>query len=68
LILEDKPAVGVWSDADEQLWLGHAFRQLGFTAHPDYIRFVADSGIVEVWEKHGPPDFCRKKGGSWTCE
>jgi len=66
LILAAKPEIGAWAEAEEHVWHGHVFGKLGFTAHPDYLRFVTDRGIVEVWEQRGPPDFCRKTGDSWT--
>jgi hypothetical protein len=59
---------GAWSEVDEQIWQGHVFNRLGFTAHPDYLRLATDLGIVEVWEQRGPPDFCRASGDSWDCE
>jgi hypothetical protein len=68
LIFSGNPASGAWSDADEQIWHGHAFNRLGFAAHPDYIRLVTDMGIVDVWNKRGPPDFCEKVDGQWVCE
>lgn len=67
LIYAAKPADGIWHDAEERLWQGHVFRQVGFAAHPDYLRFATDVGIVDLWEKRGPPDFCRKRGGAWAC-
>lgn len=67
MILEPDPWDGTWSDAEEQLWHGHAFHRLGFTSHPAYIQFAADRGILEVWEMRGPPDFCEKKDESWAC-
>lgn len=59
---------GTWSDADEHLLNGHVFNRMGFTAHPDYIQFATDVGIVDTWDQRGPPDFCRKSGDSWACD
>ena len=59
---------GTWSDADEHLLNGHVFNRMGFTAHPDYIQFAIDVGIVDTWDQRGPPEFCRKRGDSWACE
>jgi TolB-like protein/DNA-binding winged helix-turn-helix (wHTH) protein len=68
LILAANPGFDVWPFTEEQLWHGHVFHRLGFTAHPDYLSLVTGLGIVDVWKKHGPPDFCRENGGGWTCE
>jgi len=67
-ILPVSTEIGAWTDLEEHLWSGHAFRQVGFTASPEYIRLATDHGIVEIWKKRGPPDFCRESGETWVCE
>jgi len=62
------PADATWTDADIPVLDGTIFRRLGFTAHPKYLDVVDSMGIVELWEQRGPPDFCEKVGGEWTCE
>ncbi len=62
------PADATWTDADIPVFDGTIFRRLGFTAHPKYLDVVDSMGIVELWEQRGPPDFCEKVGGEWTCE
>jgi TolB-like protein len=62
------PADATWTDADIPVFDGTVLRRLGFTAHPKYLDVVEPMGIVKLWEQRGPPDFCEKVGGEWTCE
>jgi TolB-like protein len=57
-----------YTDADVLIFIGTINRESGFTAHPRYLEVVEKTGIVEVWEQRGPPDFCEKVGGQWVCE
>jgi tetratricopeptide (TPR) repeat protein len=57
-----------WRDAETLIWFGTVFRRMGFTAHPKYLEVAEASGIVELWEQRGPPDFCNKESGQWVCE
>ncbi len=57
-----------WTDADVLIYSGTLYRESGFTAHPRYLEVAAATGLVEVWEQRGPPDFCEKVGGQWVCE
>jgi TolB-like protein/tetratricopeptide (TPR) repeat protein len=68
LILEHDINDGEWSDAEVLLQSGVLFWRLGFTAHPKYLAVAEALGIVDLWEHHGPPDFCEKVGGEWVCE
>jgi TolB-like protein len=62
------PANVTWTDADVPIFEGTVFRRLGFTANPKYLDVAEGSGLMELWEQRGPPDFCEKVGGEWTCE
>jgi TolB-like protein/DNA-binding winged helix-turn-helix (wHTH) protein len=68
LILETNPGASAWWDAEELIQKGTLFRRLGFTAHPKYLEVAEATGIMDVWEQRGPPDFCEKVGGQWACE
>jgi TolB-like protein/DNA-binding winged helix-turn-helix (wHTH) protein len=57
-----------WTDAEALIFAGTMFRRQGFTAHPKYLDVAEATGIMEVWEQRGPPDFCKKVGGQWICE
>ena len=57
-----------WTDAGHLVFTGTTARHLGFTAHPKYLEVAEATGIVDVWEQRGPPDFCEKVSGQWICE
>jgi TolB-like protein len=57
-----------WTPADELLFDGVVHRRTGFTAHPKFLEVADALGIIEIWEKRGPPDFCDKVGDQWVCE
>ncbi len=57
-----------WTDAQNFVFDGTRYRRSGFTAHPKYLEVAEATGIVDVWEKRGPPDFCEKVDGEWVCE
>jgi len=67
LIFEAGPPK-IWTAADFQAWKGTVFRHGGFTAHPRYLEVAKSLGVIDIWEEHGPPDFCEKTGGEWVCE
>ena len=67
-ILERDLTNSTWTDADELVTSGIGHPQLGFTAHPEFLRVAELLGIVDVWEQRGPPDFCKKSGDDWICE
>ncbi len=54
--------------ADIYLFHGNMNHSHGFTAHPKYLEVAEAMGIIKIWEKRGPPDFCEKVGGQWVCE
>ena len=67
-IMRDRDLDSPWTDADDFVYSGTIYRRTGFTAHPKYLEVVESLGIVEVWDKRGPPDFCSKSSGQWVCE
>ena len=68
LILAFEPTAETRSDAENLVFTGIMYRRLGFTAHPKYLEVVEAMGIIKIWEKRGPPDFCDKVDGQWVCE
>ena len=58
----DKP-----TDADVYVWTGTVFHRQGFTAHPGYLEVAAALGIIDVWDRRGPPDFCNRHEDEWVC-
>jgi TolB-like protein/tetratricopeptide (TPR) repeat protein len=67
IILNGEPTEAAWAEAGEFIATGIVYRQLGFTAHPRYLKIAKAIGIVNVWEQRGPPDFCERSGQSWIC-
>jgi hypothetical protein len=57
-----------WTDADVLIFSGTLYRESGFTSHPKYLGVATATGLVEIWEQRGPPDFCEKVSGQWVCE
>ena len=57
-----------WTDADDFVTAGVSNPQLGFRAHPKYLGVAEKLGHIDIWEQRGPPDFCEKVDGKWTCE
>jgi len=68
LILDFDLNDSTWTEADIPVWTGTVFRRLGFTAHPKYLEVAESIGIIDVWERRGPPDYCDKIDGQWVCE
>ncbi len=57
-----------WSSAETLEYVGKNSRGSGFTKHPSYIPYEIKYGMVDLWNKHGAPDFCNKTDGQWACE
>jgi tetratricopeptide (TPR) repeat protein len=68
LILDQDLTATAYTDADNWIYAGTIFGRTGFTAHPRYLEVAELTGIIDVWEQRGPPDFCEKIAGKWTCE
>ena len=68
IILEHLPADFAWTGVDMYVWYGTAFRSDGFTANPKYLEVAEWLGLTDVWDRRGPPDYCRKVEGRWVCE
>ncbi|MCI0517910.1 MAG: hypothetical protein L0Y45_08770, partial [Woeseiaceae bacterium] len=68
LLLDHDLTGATWTDADNWIYQGTKHRRTGFTAHPRYLEVAELTGIMDAWEQRGPPDFCEKISGKWTCE
>ncbi len=69
IILDHDPNNSRWDHfTDIYLHDGIVHRRMGFTAHPKYLEVAEAMGIIKIWEKRGPPDFCEKVGDQWVCE
>ena len=68
LALATEPKASTWHVGGIYVWRGTIYRRSGFTAHPKYLELVRLLGIVDTWERRGPPDFCNKRDGQWVCE
>ena len=68
LVFATEPDATTWHSAGVHLWRNSIFRRKGPIAHPRYLEFVELMGVLDVWERRGPPDFCDKVDGSWVCE
>jgi hypothetical protein len=55
-------------DADWLIQTGTLSRESGFTAHPRYLAVAEKYGIIDIWEKRGAPDHCKKLDGQWICQ
>jgi adenylate cyclase len=56
-----------WPNSEDLIAAGISLPAAEFTSHPEFLEMAAKLGIVDVWEKRGPPDFCQKVGSSWEC-
>lgn len=68
LILAVGPDGELLTDTDIRVWEATLFRTSDFTSHPRYLEVAELLGIVDIWKKRGPPDFCDKVAGQWVCE
>lgn len=56
--LRPKPLAGqvtpmlIWSPVDRE-----------FREHPRFLEWAAREGLLEYWQRHGDPDYCRRSGG-----
>ena len=68
IIFERKPTEATRGEVGDLLATGIVYRQLGFTRHPRFLELANATGIVNVWEHRGPPDFCERSGETWKCQ
>lgn len=68
IIFENFPSSHESTRTEMDVYYGMMNRNLGFTAHPDYIEIAKRMGHDKVWEQLGAPDHCRKAENGWQCE
>ncbi len=68
LLLDLDLSDSTWTNVDGPVYVGTLLRRLGVTAHPKYLEVAEATGMIDVWEQRGPPDFCEKVSGQWVCE
>jgi TolB-like protein len=57
-----------YGEPDFLMYIAMTFQDTGLTAVPEFLVFAELFGLIEVWEKRGPPDMCQKDGDIWVCE
>lgn len=67
IIWESGVSDSQWPNAEDLIAAGMAYPETGFTAHPRYLDTASALGIVDAWDVHGAPDFCRRESDGWSC-
>ncbi len=67
LLFEAYPMEDSWNYINEHTWVAHTFYRQGVLVQPDYMRLANRVEITEIWERHGPPDFCTANDVGWDC-
>jgi tetratricopeptide (TPR) repeat protein len=68
LIFASEPSGSGWSSEMMLVYDGLTSPRSGFIAHPRFLEVAEATGLIHLWEKRGPPDFCEKLDGQWICE
>jgi TolB-like protein len=68
LIFDNEISSTNWGDAEVLISVAVSDRNSGFTAHPKFLELAELLGFFELWERHGPPDFCEKVSEQWVCQ
>jgi TolB-like protein len=57
-----------WSNSDNLEQKGRLFKVSGYAAHPRFPPLRNRWGMLDLYDKRGGPDDCRKINGNWECE
>lgn len=57
-----------WDDTGYLREYGIANRHTGYTRHPAFLESARETGMTDLWDRRGAPDFCSKTSGEWVCE
>jgi TolB-like protein len=57
-----------WTNTEFLVQYGIAFPTTGFRSHPSFTRYARETGLTDLWDDRGAPDFCSKDSGNWVCE
>ena len=62
------PPTTAWSDAEILENWGVFLPVTGYRKTQHFLDRAEGSGLIELWEHRGPPDYCSKDSGEWVCE
>jgi tetratricopeptide (TPR) repeat protein len=62
------PQTAGWSDAGILENWGVFLPVTGYRKTQQFLDRAEGSGLIELWEHRGPPDYCSKDSGEWVCE
>ena len=62
------PKTTGWSDAGILENWGVFLPVTGYRKTQYFLDRAEGSGLIELWEHRGPPDYCSKDSGEWVCE
>jgi TolB-like protein len=68
LIYAANPTDQGWTHSANFFWQGTVLGGKAFTAHPDYVQVAELLAIDHVWERRGPPLYCRRSDNGWDCD
>jgi TolB-like protein len=57
-----------WSDVGILENWGVFLPVTGYRKTQHFLDRAEGSGLIELWEHRGPPDYCSKDSGEWVCE
>jgi tetratricopeptide (TPR) repeat protein len=62
------PPTALWSDVEILENWGVYLPVTGYRKTQQFLDRAEGSGLIELWEHRGPPDYCSKDSGEWVCE
>jgi len=62
------PPTTSWSDVEVPEAWGVYLPVTGYRKTQHFLDRAEGSGLIELWEHRGPPDYCSKDSGEWVCE
>ena len=57
-----------WSDVEILENWGVFLPVTGYRKTQHFLDRAEGSGLIELWEHRGPPDYCSKDSGEWVCQ
>jgi len=62
------PRTERWSDVEIVENWGVFLPVTGYRKTQHFLDRAEGSGLIDLWEQRGPPDYCSKDSGVWVCE
>jgi hypothetical protein len=62
------PSTTFWSDVEILENWGVFLPVTGYRKTQQFLDRAEGSGLIELWEHRGPPDYCSKDSGEWVCQ